>query len=140
MQHVVLLACSKDKADGPAPARELYDGTLFRESLAYAETLAPDLILVLSAKHHVVGIDEELEPYDETLRNKSAAKRRRWADEVMDQIRTIADPETDRFTVLAGQDYREYLLPHLKHVEVPLEEVGGYGEQVSWLQSAVDGS
>lgn len=61
-----IIACSASKLNRRAPARELYTGQLFCLSLAVAEQLATDVV-VLSARHGVVPLDRELEPYDAAL-------------------------------------------------------------------------
>lgn len=136
--HIALIACASSKRDDPAPARDLYQSSLFRKSLAYAEEkLEPDAIYVLSAKHHLLPLDEEIAPYDRTLNRMSADQVRAWAETVLDQLREVADLENDRFTVLAGEKYRKRLVPHLSTVDVPLEGMR-IGEQLSHLNDALD--
>ena len=130
---IILISCSSRKRTQPAPAAELYQGTLFKASLASAERQAPDAIYILSAKHHLVEPDEVLEPYDLTLNDMPSAELRRWSDTVLEQLKRTADLERDRFIILAGDKYRRFLLPHLKHVELPLEGMR-IGEQVQFLQ------
>jgi hypothetical protein len=137
VNHIVLIACASSKQDEPAPARELYQSSLFRKSLAYAEQeLNPDAIYVLSAKHHLLPLDQEIAPYDRTLNRMSADRVRAWADEVLDELRRVADLDNDRFTVLAGKKYRKHLVPHLSTVEVPLDGMR-IGEQLSHLNEAL---
>lgn len=138
MAHVALIACASQKRDEPAPTRDLYQSALFRKSLRYVEEVVePDRAFVLSAKHHLLPLDEVVAPYDRTLNRMGAEERREWAERVLDQLRERADLEDDRFTVLAGQKYREHLVPHLKWVEVPLEGLR-IGEQLQFLTEAVD--
>lgn len=73
-----ILACSASKLDRRAPAHELYTGQLFRLSLQVAN-LTADRILILSAKHGVVGIDDVLDPYDESL-PKEKHRRAHWGE------------------------------------------------------------
>jgi hypothetical protein len=72
MIHFVI-PCGAEKAEAPAPARELYLGQAFRLALAAAEAEAaaterdlgtPARVLILSAKHGLVSPDAELAPYD----------------------------------------------------------------------------
>lgn len=137
MNHIALIACASQKRDEPAPARNLYQSTLFRRSLRYVEQVVePDCTFVLSAKHHLLPLDVVVAPYDRTLNRMAADERRAWADRVLDQLRERADLKEDRFTVLAGKKYREHLVPPLERVEVPLEGMR-IGEQLQFLTGAV---
>lgn len=80
-----LLACSAGKLDRPAPARELYTGQLFRLSLQVAEALA-DTVLVLSAKHGVVTLDQVLAPYDLSLADLQKHQREHWGANVVTDL------------------------------------------------------
>lgn len=133
MKHVALIACCKGKLSYPAPARELYQGSLFKKSLAYVTSLGPDTILILSALHGVVHIDQVIEPYEVTLNTMKRNERDEWTACVLGQLRGYADLEHDRFTFLAGARYREGLVKHIKQVEVPLEGMG-IGVQLQWLK------
>jgi hypothetical protein len=138
MSHIALIACASQKREDPAPARDLYESALFRKSLAYAEeVLEPDAVFVLSAEHHLLPLDQEVAPYDETLNNMSADEVRAWSKTVLEELEQVADPENDRFTILAGQTYRKHLTPHLSHAEVPMEGLR-IGEQLRFLNEAVD--
>ena len=65
--------------------------------------------------------NQVIAPYDVTLNAKTAAEAREWAENVLRQLRTVADCRRDRFTILAGIKYRRFLVPHLRNAEVPLE-------------------
>lgn len=137
MQHVALIACSSKKLDEPAPARDLYQSALFRKSLSYVqEVLEPDCAFVLSAKHHLLPLDQVIEPYDVTLNEMSAAEIRDWSSRVLAELEKETDTEEDRFTFLAGQTYRRYLVPELVNTEVPMEGLR-IGEQLQFLSEAV---
>jgi|GEM_PF-86167 len=130
---IILISCSSRKTTQAAPAGELYQGTLFKASFDWAKQQKPDAIYILSARHHLVEPDEVLEPYDLTLNDMPTAELRRWSETVLEQLQSCADIERDRFIILAGDNYRRFLLPHLKHVELPLEGMR-IGEQVQFLQ------
>lgn len=121
MAHIILIACAAKKREVPAPARDLYLSPLFVKSLAYADALQPDGIYILSAKHGLIEQRQVVAPYDETLNGKRTAAVRAWAERVLNQLKVHTHPETDRFTILAGMNYRKYLAPHLADVSVPLE-------------------
>lgn len=140
MKHIALLSCVKTKRDYPTQARDLYQSALFKKSLAYAESLEADEILVLSAEHGLTGLDEALAPYEKTLNRMPVAERREWSADVLKRLGDRFDLEDDHFTVLAGLRYREHLLPHLAHHTVPMAGLQ-FGEQLQFLKRAlVDGS
>jgi len=55
-----------------------------------------------------------------TLNRMSARDRKNWAAKVIFQLQEHNDLGNDHFVILAGQKYRQYLLPRLKFYEVPL--------------------
>jgi len=123
------------KRDQRSRARDLYLSPLFKKSLAYAEHLGPDAIVILSAKYGVLGLDDQVDPYDETLNRMSASEVRAWSDTALGQLRDRFDLSADCFTVLAGQRYRQHLLPHLIHHDVPMAGLR-IGEQLGFLTRA----
>lgn len=133
---IVLIACGKSKRPTSLPARDLYTGDLFRKSMAYASALLPDAIYILSAKHGLVNPDEIITPYDLTISRMPRSMRLKWAERVFRQISFVSDPNSDRFIILAGNDYRRHLMPRLSHAEAPLAGMP-IGRQLSWLKSRI---
>lgn len=135
MNKVGLVGCVKGKQSKPAPAKELYISDLFLKRRAYVERCY-DSWVILSAKHHVISPDELLEPYDETLKAKSAAERRSWSRQVFEQLQQrYLDQNEYVFYFHAGKEYRQYLIPLLKrhsyYWQNPLEGLS-IGKQLSW--------
>ena len=132
--HIGLVACSRIKADQPAPARELYVSPLFRAARVYAEgRYGPDQWLILSARYGLVDPDQVLAPYDLSLRQLTAAQREAWGDRIAIEL-------TDRFpagTVLwfhAGDLYRQAIAPVVAHqVRFPLAGLR-IGQQLAWYR------
>jgi hypothetical protein len=133
MKTIALISCASKKRPQAAPAAELYDSTLFRLSLAYAHSLNPDAMHILSAKHHLLDLDDVIEPYDLTLNNMPAVDIRAWAERVRRQLAGRYDLDRDHFIILAGQKYRRYLLPHLTSYDILLEGLR-IGEQLQFLK------
>ena len=136
MRHMVLIACGKRKGSVRDRARDLYQGELFRKSLAYAQSLSPDAIYILSAKHGLLALDAEVDPYDVTLKVMNKEQRAAWASSVLRQLRQVAHPTEDRFTFLAAEAYRKQLLPHLTHHQIPMRGLG-IGRQLRFLKEAL---
>lgn len=131
-EHVFLIACSKQKLAEPAPARLLYQGSLFKKSLGYAQQTGATKILILSAKYGVVGLDDLIVPYEMTLNGMRAQEIQQWSCDVVEQLSTVTDLINDQFTILAGRRYHERLLPHIRNAEIPLKGKG-IGNQLKWL-------
>lgn len=79
MKKAVLISCVSKKLPHKAKAKDLYISPLFKLNLAYAQSLNPDVIYILSAKYVLLDLDAEIEPYDETLNNISSSQVRAWA-------------------------------------------------------------
>lgn len=128
---VGLVACSSQKLQRPAPARELYVSALFTKASAYVEQSC-DSWYVLSAKHGLV--QTILEPYDMRLDNRRVSPSiQSWAGTVRKQITDELDGMGDvTLIALAGKQYRSALLGSLWSVEVPMEGLG-IGQQLTWL-------
>ncbi len=120
-KRIVLVSCASRKIAQRATARDLYDSPLFKLSMMYAEKLQPDEIFILSAKHGLLSLDKEIEPYEKTLNNMSTNEVMQWASRVLQQINQVCLIDETEFTFLAGNTYRRYLVPHLKHTQIPLE-------------------
>ena len=63
MKEIVLIACVSKKGKTRAKAKDLYKGALFTRSLAYAKSLKPDKIFIISALHGLLSLEKEIELY-----------------------------------------------------------------------------
>lgn len=109
--RVGLVGCGAAKLPHPAPARDLYTGSVFTATSRHAAT-AYDSWRILSAKHHLVHPDQLVAPYDETLNGKRRQLRELWADEVARQVRADI-PEGAHLFIHAGRNYWQDLEPLL---------------------------
>lgn len=148
MNRIVLISCVSRKGNKKAKAKELYKGPLFTNSLSYGKTLNPDKIYILSALHHLLDLEKEIEPYDVTLSYVSAAKKAKkpnlkvltkieaklWGQIVLEQLSEVADLKNDKFIILAGQSYLEPIKNSLTNFEEPLKGLK-QGERVKFLAS-----
>lgn len=132
MKTIVLLSCCKTKLPYKAPAEIFYQSAGFKKSLAYAKSLNPSEIYILSAKHHLVSLDKELEPYDVCLNDFSTDGRKVWAESVISQLNGVANLENDRFIILAGKNYYSEIVKTVKNFELPLAGLQ-MGYRLQWL-------
>ncbi|MFH0712073.1 MAG: hypothetical protein V1889_03105 [archaeon] len=134
--RVVLISCVSKKLDEKAKVKDLYISSLFRYNLRYACLLKPDKIFVLSAKYGLVGLDEEIEPYDKTLNGMNSVEKKKWADDVFVQLSNEIDVDRDEVIFLAGENYRKYLIERVKNFRIPLKGLG-IGRQLKFLKENV---
>ena len=114
--RVGLISCSKAKLAHAAPARELYSpSALFRGARCHVQRTC-DRWFILSAKHHLVRPEQELEPYDQTLKEVSSAERRRWSAQVLSQLdEELGDVRGTTLEVHAGAAYLNFGLAERLH-------------------------
>ena len=133
MAMVVLISCAKKKLDHAAPAKDLYASPLFRLSWKYAQTRNPDKIFILSAKYRLLDPEKVVEPYDQTLKRMNRQERKGWSAEVLKELRDNTDTKNDKFVLLAGRSYLEYMKDEIVHKEEPLKGLS-IGKRISRLK------
>ena len=140
MARIVLLSCTKAKLDKPSAAQDLYSPSpMFQKTKAYGKSLNPDKTYILSAKHHLVPLDKQLEPYDMTLKDMNKDEKEKWSQTVISQMKEKGiNPESDTFIFLAGSAYIKPLEKHIpeSNIETPMEGKR-MGERLSWLNSQI---
>jgi len=131
---LVLIACCSRKLESAALARELYQGALFRFSMAYCQQHEPRWA-ILSAKLGLVDPDEVVEPYETRLSGRRA-EQALWAERVFDSLQRRELPK--RVIFLAGADYRQELAVRLAAAGVechaPLAGLG-IGQQLGRMKA-----
>lgn len=127
---LIIVACAKQKLAVKAPARDLYTSPLFSLSWRWAEATEQQIV-VLSAKHGIVGTDDVLEPYDTFLGNLGRAEVARLTDLVRQQL---APHATERMIVLGGKDYVSLVRRAVPNADV-VEPMHGLslGHRLRWL-------
>lgn len=131
---VALVSCVKSKRSSPQPAKDLYTSPLFVGLRRYAEAYA-DRWLILSTKYGLVHPDQVIPPYEKTLNKMRVGERREWAEMGQGELAKEL-PAGSEVIVLAGERYREGLVPFLKQrghtVSIPLEGMP-FGKQLQFL-------
>ena len=136
MSKIILLSCVSQKKNVKCKAKDLYVSPLFCKAYKYAQKLNPDKIYILSAKHHLLELDDEIEPYNLTLNDMSEVEKKEWSQMVLAEMRRKCDLDGDEFIFLAGSNYRKYLLPSIKNYKIPMEGLG-IGRQLEWLTTQI---
>lgn len=139
-KKIVLVSCTsdKEKSNKPIPARDLYGkSSRFEKKIKYAESLQPDMILILSGKHGVVELNQPLDYYDHYLGDESRAYQKEWANRVLDQLEDNGcDLKNDVFIILASELYYHDLIPYMSKYELPMKGVNMYEDQ-KWLNDHI---
>lgn len=136
--RIALLSCTKRKKSFPCRASEMYmESDNFRYAYQYAK-LTCDRIFILSSKFGLLSETDRIEPYDETLQDKTLEERKLWARNVLQKLSRESSFERDEFLVLTGKFYNEFLLPHFENYELPLKGLE-IGKWVPKLKLLIDG-
>lgn len=148
MKRIVLISCVWKKQSAKSKAKDLYISPLFKTSLAYAYSLNPDEIFVLSALHHLLDLEAEIEPYNVTLSNipkskkkdglivLSSAEKIEWGKKVVTMLSERTDLQRDHFIILAGREYIKPILPYLLNIDDRLRGMS-IGKRLSYLKSQI---
>ena len=138
MAKIVLLSCTKSKLDHAAPAQELYSASpMFQKTLEYGKQLKPDKMYILSAKHHLVPLNKELEPYDKTLKEMPKDEKEAWGEETVKQMKSAGlNLNKDKFIFLTGSEYLKPFKNYITNLETPMEG-RRLGERLKWLNSQI---
>ncbi len=139
MRKVILIQCGKTKKIGWHKPKDLYVGNLFKKIYAYAEKLKNsgkyDEIWVLSDKYYLLKIDKKIENYtvEKPVTNMGKKERKEWSNGVLERLKQEFNLEEDRFLIVAGQKYWEFLINEIiKNEEPPLKGLNR-GKQLQFL-------
>lgn len=131
----VFLSCTKEKSSKRCKAVEMYmPSSLFSKSYEYAKSLNPDHIYILSAKHHLLRLDDMIDPYNVTLNDASVEERKEWTEEVLKQMKDAHIDFNAKTYFFCGENYIEFLKEHFSNHE-SVYSGKGIGEIMHWLDS-----
>ena len=120
-------------------AYEMYSpSSLFSKAYQYA-TKNYDKVAILSAKYGLLLPDDEIEPYDLTLKTMKKQQRIKWANKVFKQIGERLDlRKIESVYFHAGREYREHLISLLESTgikcTIPLKGLS-FGQQLAWYDT-----
>lgn len=136
MSKIILISCVSKKLGTKSKAQDLYISPLFKKNFAYAKSLNPHKIFILSAKYGLVNLNQRIEPYNKTLNEMKNSEIKEWANLILTQMKEIFNLDEDEFIFLAGNNYRKFLIKHIKNYKVPMEGLG-IGKQLQWLSNKI---
>lgn len=144
-KNIILISCSSKKQLRSMRAKDIYSSTLFQSSLAYAYSLDPDQIYIISAKYFLLNLDDIIDPYNITLTYIPPQKRKNnlivlndeekanWSHNVIKKLEKFTNLNYDKFIILAGKEYVKPLRNKILHLEDKLSGMKN-GERVNWLR------
>ncbi|MFD6471350.1 DUF6884 domain-containing protein [Streptomyces goshikiensis] len=114
---VVVIPCSGSKISHPAPAGQLYTGSLHKHARRTADALTAHggTILVLSARHGLLPLDRVIEPYDHTWDDQGSIT----VDELQAQASDLGFTGADVVLLTPGQ-YTQRAVAVWPNAETPL--------------------
>jgi len=133
---LVITGCTKEKlgydASVKAPAKQMYQGRLFKTVRKYCESMGFDYVII-SAKYGLIHPDETIEGYEKVLRTKDDVKRIQPL--VEEKLRPLLN-NYDKIVVIAGKQYRE-VLENLWNEKFVAIKGKGYGDLCSIVSKAI---
>ncbi|GAB3977489.1 hypothetical protein GCM10029978_067340 [Actinoallomurus acanthiterrae] len=129
-RRLVIVGCGAAKLNVPAPAGQMYIGSFHRLCRQVAEVVArPDgQVMILSAEHGLLDLQQRIEPYDRRMGDASAVT----AEVVACQADRLG-LRTAEVTVLAGRAYAEAVQAVWPNARTPLAGCRGIGEMQARL-------
>jgi cytoplasmic iron level regulating protein YaaA (DUF328/UPF0246 family) len=139
-EALYLVAYVGQKASQAAPAQDLYTSPWFKKARQYVKQHKATWF-ILSAQYGLVEPTQIIAPYNLTLNTLSLQKRRQWSNWVLSRLLLVINNRQPKLVIfLAGQRYREFIVPTLKKkgipVTIPMTGLG-IGQQLAWLSRAL---
>lgn len=129
MKTAALVTCGNSKRDKRDVSWRLYKSDQFKKFWAAGSAIGVPFIM--SAEHGLVGPDERLDPYDESLNKKSKEYRYHWAVDVV----TDLNQRFECIVLFGGRKYvepmKEAISEYRADVVVydPFQYASGNGQQ-----------
>ena len=130
MTSLLIQSCSvtKESVDTPVPALDLYDGYFFRiikKALRTNRFQSGLDMIIISAEHGIVEIDDKIEHYD---RRMDTGRANELNDEVIRCLsKKIEKNEYDEVWINLGKDYLPAVDGIEAAVDVPIQYIEGSG-------------
>jgi hypothetical protein len=132
---LAIIPCGARKRQGTHVARELYVGPYFRAALRWAETGRFDRVLILSAKHGLVDLDDQVESYDLTFGDEGAVT----ADVVRQQSYLRLAKHCSPVQCVGGAAYRDMVRQVWPRATSPVDGCTSMGAHLRVLTNLAKG-
>lgn len=131
---VIITGCSVKKLDSKAPAREIYQGVVFKKVKNLTELQGIDF-MILSAKYGLLQGSEIIEPYDMAIKNKTDILK--LQEIVIPQLVQIEKDYTSIILIM-GKKYRAVCAPRFSEKYKMLYDSKGIGALTSRLNKYLE--
>lgn len=116
-------------------AEELYTSELFKTTLEYSK-LIHDKTYILSAKHHLLKLDDKIESYNKNLNDMEESEILEWAKNTSKQLKDkISD--SDKVYIMTGKTYWKYLIDEIPGEKILLMQGMGFGHRLQWMKNEI---
>lgn len=133
MRRITVIPCGGAKLDRPAPAAELYIGSMFRDALRTAEHLG-NPFFILSAQWGLISPNLHIAPYEQKMGKPGSIS----LNALHIQLRHMCDNEPMEITSLLPQAYDAALSGAIGGLPIRIERkfllTRGIGEQKAILK------
>ncbi|MGW7264495.1 DUF6884 domain-containing protein [Streptomyces sp. NPDC054842] len=127
--ELVVIPCGSRKLGSAARAADMYVGSYHRACRRAAEALRPALLLILSARHGLLDLDDVIEPYD----TRHGAAESVTAEILLEQAASRGLLPRDPVVALGGARHVSLVRGVWPHTLMPLAGTRGMGEQMARL-------
>ena len=115
----IFLSCVKTKRKYPCKAKDMYISPLFIKSLQVARKLTDDRhIFILSAKYGLLRLEDEIEPYNLTLKTFTNEQIKNWGGQIRKQAQEIGISLNGVY--LCGETYIKGIRKYATDIKAPL--------------------
>ena len=128
-----LISCVKTKCKYRTEAKNMYLSPLFKGYYNIAKRNC-DLIYILSAKYGLLKENDIIEPYEESLNNKTEYQRKLWSYNVFREIEKNIKKD-DIIYWYAGMNYKKYLSKILINKQIHYSKNLGIGKILKKLKN-----
>ncbi len=133
---LIITECSKEKlgynSSIKAPAKQMYQGRLFKTVKEYAETMGFDYVII-SAKYGLIFPDEIIEGYEKVLQTAKDIEKIQVI--VEERLKPILD-KYEKILIIASEKYKE-TLRNLWDERFITVKSKGYGDLCSIIKQAI---
>jgi hypothetical protein len=133
--QLVVIPCGSRKLGFPARSAEMYVGSYHRACRKAADALRPDRLLILSARHGLLDLDDIIEPYD----TPHGASDSVTAQVLLEQATLRGIVSLDSVVALGGARHVSLVRSVWPHARTPLTGARGMGEQMARLAAMREG-
>ena len=116
---IIFISCGAKKRTEPCVAAEMYTGYFFQTCLAYARSLSPRKIYILSAQYGVLELTDKIKPYNKNLNSAGRQQQKNWAYKCYKQLLQLNIDFNEETIFIGGKVYWRYLATLFPNRKIP---------------------